>query len=353
MGTKITKITKITTKVTAKHTKKMRIQLSSRKTLHNLLNKLRTSGERFITEDTSGSFKIRVRKKSSGFNQEIIYEYNSPGDFRAMGVYMKLKKDIMSRKKLLLKKITPRDLKYWLIQDEGFNNNSKTKNKGGTGRSSNNRVGHLGAKDVLNRVINRVINIDIKKAYPYAFYNMGLISSNTLKYMLDLDASGHKIARLKGMGILAKRKLINKYSSGKHRAFEIQDNEYLRACFFNACKIIDDIMLKCCKIAGKHLLFYWVDGIYVNSEAKSAKRAISRINALIKKSGYKYSQETLRDFRYGLESGEEGDNNKAIMAISFRKRSSKINKITGRRRWGKKPKTFTLPLNTGLVNRID
>lgn len=341
----------------------VRIKFSSLKSLHNMLKQLRSSGVRFSTEDTSGSFKIRVpgEKRARGVSMpDRVYEYNSPGDLQSMGVFMKLRKEILSRRACgksprKLKVYSPSDLKYWKLGDLASFSGSLSGFSGGEG-----------VKQMLNSTLNpaktgkkagkknsmklpRVVNIDIKKAYPWAFYNLGFIGKPVLKYLLDLDASGKKISRLKGMGVLAKRKLVNNYSAGKLRNSEIRDDEYLRACFFNACKVIDDVMLECCEAAGKDLLFMWVDGIYINAKYKRSRVVLKRISRLIQKSGYKYTREMLRDFQCGIQ----GDERKPILAISFRKRGSKRDKITRRRKWGKKPKTFTLPLNSGLVHRID
>lgn len=328
--------------------KSIRIKFSSLKTLHNMLKQLRSSGVGFTTEDTSGSFKIRVPGEGVGDEKQPdkIYEYNSPGDLQSMGVFMKLRKEILGRQKISgkqkLKVYSPRDLRYWKLGDlgsfYGFNSLSGFSGVAGSGLKSGKR-----------EKLPRVVNIDIKKAYPWAFYNLGFIGKPVLKYLLDLDAKGKKISRLKGMGVLAKRKLVNRYSAGKLRKSEIRDDEYLRACFFNACKVVDDIMLKCCEVAGRDMLFFWVDGIYINAKYKRSRAVIKRVCSLIKKSGYKYTRESLRDFRCGVQ----GDVRKPILAISFRKRGSKKSKITGRRKWGKKPKTFTLPLNAGLEHRID
>jgi hypothetical protein len=297
-------------KIISQKLKPIRVRFSSQGSLFKMLKTLRGSGQKFSTEDTSGSFKIRVAGEPG--LPDKIFEYNSPGDFRAMGVYAKLKKDIMSfpsGEKKKLETITPRDLKYWKINKDGF-----------------------------GREITRVINVDVSKAYPYAMFNLGLISRSVLKYLLHLDKTGKKISRLKGMGILAKRKLKNDYNKGRVVYYEIQENKYLRKCFFSACKVIDELMLSCAEKAGKDFLFFWVDGIYINGSTKRGRKTVKRMKRIIKKAGYKYSVDTLKSFKYNLSD-------KYVLGISFRKKNSKGI-------YARKPKTFSLPLNNGIQERL-
>ena len=323
--------------------KKVKIKFSSQRTLHNMLLTLRKQKVRFTTEDTSGSFKIRVVDVVN--NLEKIYEYNSPSDLIAMGVFMKLKKEILSRRYLQkqnLREYTPRDLKYWAINSLGFT--GKLAASAPISDGANN-----GAKSDTNSSIKQVTNIDVKKAYPYAFHRLGFIGRDVLKYLLDLDSSGKKISRLKAMGILAKQKLVNSYGSGKMSKSVILQDVYLRSCFFNACKVIDDLMLKCVELCGgsssRNFLFFWVDGIYVNTSTKSGKIACKRICKLIKKSGYKYSREILRDFKYSPNSPNSSDSSKQVLNISFRKKNS-------RGKYARKPKVFSLPLNSRIQERL-
>lgn len=309
--------------------KKVRIKFNSQKTLHNMLLTLRKQKVKFTTEDTSGSFKIRVADSNS--NTETIYEYNSPGDLMAMGVYMKLKKEILSHPIQKLKSYTPRDLKYWAINNTGF-----------TSKTAASAPSNAPISDNTN-IIKRVTNIDIKKAYPYAFYNLGFIGKDVLKYLLDLDSSGNKISRLKGMGILAKQKVVNKYNSNGMSKSEIVQDDYLRNCFFNACKVIDDVMISCSQIGGRDLLFFWVDGIYINTTTKRGRETTKRICRFIKKSGYKYSREVLRDFKYYPSTSDLTQ--KDVLNISFKKKNS-------RGKYARKPKSFTLPLNHGIQERL-
>ena len=309
--------------------KKIRVKFSSQRSLVNMLRRLKDSGQKFHTEDTSGSFKIIQENK--------IYEYNSPGDLTAMGVYMKLRKEILGRQihnqiynPKKLREYSPRDLKYWKIAP---------RSDGGGNGTNKKWSGDLGEK----QVIRKVTNIDISKAYPFAFFRLGFISRDVLKYLLELDRTGNKISRLKGMGILAKQKVVNKYGSGRLLKSEIRKDDYLRACFFNACKVIDDIMLKCVKLCGREFLFFWVDGIYVDTGSASGRKVAKRVCDYIKKCGYKYSREILRDFNY--EVVDNTQTRKRVLNIKFRKKNS-------RGKYGRKPKSFSLPLNVGLEERL-
>jgi hypothetical protein len=305
-----------------------------------MLLTLRKQKVRFTTEDTSGSFKIRVVDSNS--NTETIYEYNSPGDLMAMGVYMKLRKEILFNHSLQnnkpLREYTPRDLKYWGINNTGF-----TRFIGKTAANAPSNAPSKPLSSSNSNIIKRVTNIDIKKAYPYAFYNLGFIRKGVLKYLLNLDESGNKISRLKGMGILAKQKVVNSYGSGKMSKSEIIQDVYLRACFFNACKVIDDIMISCSQFSGRDMLFFWVDGIYINTTTKRGREVAKKICKFIKSSGYKYSREVLRDFKYYPSTSDI--TRKDVLNISFRKKNS-------RGKYARKPKSFTLPLNAGIQERL-
>lgn len=291
-----------------------RVVYKSYRSLHNVLIKLRKSGKRFYTEDTSGTFKIRQGNNS--------YECcNGEKDIRSLGTYMKVKAEILSKPKQKLTDLSP-TLKYWLIKEKPF-----------------------------GKTIQSVTNIDIKKAYPYAFFHQGFISKEVLDYLIDLDNNGYKQSRLRGMGMLARIKVRNHYRGSNVIKGVLVEDKYLRNTFFKACKIIDDLMLKCVKLAGDNCLFYWFDGIYIDTSEEKGKGIVKKICRLIEESKYKFSEEVLQDFSYMVKDKVKCSPyvNRSfpiekVVHIKFKKKNSK-GEI--------EEKTFSLPLNNSIKTRID
>lgn len=177
-------------------------------------------------------------------------------------------------------------------------------------------------------VFDKVLNIDIRSAYPYCLLNNGFIDKATLNYLekevrqnlrknfakkrkipiSKISAEDEKWlkdrwkeVRLKSVGMLATRTLDVSYVRGRYgksrwKHTRLEENEYLRSVFLFAQYEIGRIMTKIAKAYGRDFLFMWVDGIYVKRGAGTEKA-----DKILKGLGYKYSTTILRKFRVWRE----------------------------------------------------
>lgn len=113
-----------------------------------------------------------------------------------------------------------------------------------------------------HRKIYNCIEIDIKSAYAYSFFNLGLISEDLFNEINKL----RKTDRLKVLGSVATRKIITEYTRGTKREQKIVTNENTRNCWFAATNLVDKVMGSCRKEIKNSFLFYFVDGIYIEPE---------------------------------------------------------------------------------------
>ena len=104
----------------------------------------------------------------------------------------------------------------------------------------------------------RVINIDIKNAYPSILKNLGIIDKKTLKWL----NSFHKLDKLATLGILARKKVCWTYKDGKLDNVHV-DRADTKNIFFYCVHKIDNLLQDLMKIAHVYGIFYWVDGIYL------------------------------------------------------------------------------------------
>lgn len=104
----------------------------------------------------------------------------------------------------------------------------------------------------------RVINIDIKNAYPSILKNLGIIDKKTLNW---LNTFG-KLDKLTTLGILAKKKVLWKYVDGKINKIETEQAN-TKNIFFYCVHKIDSLLKDLMEISNAYGIFYWVDGIYL------------------------------------------------------------------------------------------
>ena len=104
----------------------------------------------------------------------------------------------------------------------------------------------------------RVINIDIKNAYPSILKNLGIIDKKTLNW---LNSFG-KLDKLTTLGILAKKKVKWKYVDGIIDKIETEQAN-TKNIFFYCVHKIDNLLKDLMEISSVYGIFYWVDGIYL------------------------------------------------------------------------------------------
>lgn len=278
-------------------TKRKKIFIATRHTLRNIIRTFVREKKNFITHDTSGSIRIIHG------DVEYCYVGERKGNkgFKILAVYNRLKSNILTFPEKNIPDFS-RKLTYWKI---------------------NNKM--ASSKELMS-----IINIDIKKAYPCALFNKKFINKTMLNYILSFDKMGDKESRLRGVGMLGRKKLIQYYKKGKPVTQVLNQDKYLRKVFFYVCKEIDKIMLKCYRLCGKDVVFFWFDGIYIINNKKT-KSKIRNVKKTIRECGYKYSSDVLKNFI----CSHQGNN----LSIRFEKDG--------------KEKSFLLPLEDGLKQRID
>ena len=110
--------------------------------------------------------------------------------------------------------------------------------------------------------IKNICEMDITKAYYKIAYNLNYISKEFYEKTLKLP----KYIRLRLLGSIATRKIIETYEGEKLIDVKIKENEKNRAIWFNICKKLDEIMIEVADAIQDYFLFYWVDGIYFKKD---------------------------------------------------------------------------------------
>ena len=104
----------------------------------------------------------------------------------------------------------------------------------------------------------RVLNIDIKNAYPSVLKNLNILDKKTLGWLNSFP----KLDKLATLGMLAKRKTVFKYRNGVVEEV-ISEQENTKNIFFYCVSKIDLLLQDLMLIGGESAIFYWVDGIYL------------------------------------------------------------------------------------------
>ena len=106
--------------------------------------------------------------------------------------------------------------------------------------------------------IPNIIEMDITKAYYQMTYNLGYISEKTYNELLGLP----KYIRLRLLGSIATRKVIEKYNGDKNIDIRVVENLRLREVWNRICYEVGKVMKECSESIQDYFVFYWVDGIY-------------------------------------------------------------------------------------------
>lgn len=118
--------------------------------------------------------------------------------------------------------------------------------------------------DMLGEVVSvkNICEMDITKAYYKIAYNLNYISKEFYEKTLKLP----KYIRLRLLGSIATRKIIETYEGEKLIDVKIKENEKNRAIWHNICKNLDEIIIEAADAIKDYFLFYWVDGIYFKKD---------------------------------------------------------------------------------------
>ena len=118
--------------------------------------------------------------------------------------------------------------------------------------------------DMLGEIvsINNICEMDVVKAYYKIAYNLNYISKEFYEKTLKLP----KYIRLRLLGSIAAKKIIETYEGDKLIDVKIKENEKNRNIWFNICKKLDEVMMEVADGLQDYFLFYWVDGIYFKKD---------------------------------------------------------------------------------------
>ena len=118
--------------------------------------------------------------------------------------------------------------------------------------------------DMLGEVVSvkNICEMDITKAYYKVAYNLNYISKEFYEKTLKLP----KHIRLRLLGSIARRKIIETYEGEKLIDIKIDKNDRNRAIYNNIRKELDEIIIEAADAIKDYFLFYWVDGIYFKKD---------------------------------------------------------------------------------------
>ena len=127
--------------------------------------------------------------------------------------------------------------------------------------------------------IENILEMDITKAYYQMAYNLGYISKKFFEVTLKLP----KHIRLRLLGSIATKRIIEKWENGKVVEMKIVEDLRMRDIWFHICYNVGKVMKECSEAIQDYFVFYWVDGIYFqqhphfNKENDPTKQIIQKI----------------------------------------------------------------------------
>jgi hypothetical protein len=136
---------------------------------------------------------------------------------------------------------------------------------------------------------DKVINIDIKNAYPSVLNLSKLITEKTYNYLKTLKKS----QKLPALGMLASKKVNFYFKGGNVYKMDIDTSPY-RDVFTYLVRYIDFMMASISEIVGDKFVFFWVDGIYLKGDV--SKEKLQEVFNFITGLGFQYHYEILRNF---------------------------------------------------------
>ena len=127
--------------------------------------------------------------------------------------------------------------------------------------------------------IPNVMEMDITKAYYQMAYNLNYISKKFYNKCLELP----KHIRLRLLGSIATKKVVEKWSDGKMQEMKVIEDLKMRDIWFEICYNVGKVMKECSNAIQDYFIFYWVDGIYFqrhprfDAELDPTKQIIQKI----------------------------------------------------------------------------
>ena len=204
------------------------------------VNMLKDTNQDFIVQSTSSTDIIITEKQKRIYNK-VSQRFVSKGE---MILQKKLKKDIEKKTENQLIIRDPKDKVKYFRFDKSI-------------REMSEMLGEIVS-------IKNLIEMDITMAYYQVAFNLGYMS----KEMLDISKDIPKYMRLRLLGSIASRKMIDTYSGNKLIDTCVKEDQKMRDIYFNIRKKTDEIIIECADAIRDYFIFYWVDGIYFKKDEK-------------------------------------------------------------------------------------
>ena len=226
-----------------------------------------------------------------------FFSANSKLNFKLFGTLSTLKKETAN---VTIAEDNEKNISYYSINKNNF-------------KAANNKGSY-----------KEVFNIDITAAYVTVLKNKNYISEALYTKILKLP----KMDRLAIVGMLATKKVIYEIRDGKEKSARIETDKERRKIFFEASKVIDEILFECREAAGKSFLFFWVDGIYLKDKA-----AHDKIKSILAANKLNYKEQVLTNFNYEVDSEvltihyENEENTKKVFNIPLSQKEKVITTI--------------------------
>ena len=136
--------------------------------------------------------------------------------------------------------------------------------------------------------IDNVLEMDITKAYYQMALNLGYIS----KKFFDVTLKLPKHIRLRLLGSIATKRVIEKWENGNVVEMKIVEDLRMRDIWFEICYNVGKVMKECSEAIQDYFIFYWVDGIYFQQHPQFPKEydpTIQIIANIFQKNGLKFT----------------------------------------------------------------
>ena len=136
--------------------------------------------------------------------------------------------------------------------------------------------------------IENVLEMDITKAYYQMALNLGYIS----KKFFDITLKLPKHIRLRLLGSIATKRVIEKWENGNVVEMKIVEDLRMRDIWFEICYNVGKVMKECSEAIQDYFIFYWVDGIYFQQQPHFSKEydpTTQIIANIFQKNGLKFT----------------------------------------------------------------
>jgi len=265
---------------------KKKTKKTKAKKMHNYYDK---SARHFVNalKNAKESFKIEV----SNYTLNVVLED---------GTKYKFIKEAKHQNFFIAMKKVEKDVNF-AVNELGFSDHLKDESIKPKFYSSCYQIAPFSSK--------KIFNIDLNSAYPNALFQLGLLSQETMDYLMTIN----KIDRLAAVGCLAKNKNIYTYQFGELQEVDNEKSEFVNIWRLMV-NLVDSLLQDLVAIDPDNFVFYWVDGIFFKE--KPDFKTLEQMDYLIKECGFAYKNENIRNFELRRVSDK--------IIVNFDKGSRKI-----------------------------